>query len=98
MSPACCGPKNFRIIKVGDSRAGVTGLDHLLEQASLEGWSPRDQRLGERLVEGLRAAGNFVAPTSETAYAEALLGLYHDYVGANQKEKPKALSVAPARK
>jgi hypothetical protein len=98
MSPACCAPKNIRIIKVGDSRAGVTGLAPLLEQVFREGWSPRDPGLGKRLVEGLRAAGNFVAPASETAYAEALLGLYDDYVEANQKAEPKVIPAAPARK
>lgn len=76
MSPACCGIRNVRIIRIGGSRAGVTGLDQLLQEVDLEGWSPGDPGLGARLVEGLRDAGNYVAPAAEGAYARSLRELY----------------------
>ena len=98
MSPACCGARSVRIIKVGNSRAGVTGLDQLLEQVHLEGWLLSDQGLGQRLVEGLRGAGNFVANTAEAAYAEALLGLYRAHVGAIRRENPEHIPVPPVKR
>jgi len=82
MSPRCCGLRSVRIIQVGNSRAGVTGLDQLLEQAYLEGWSLVDEGLGKRLVDGLRAAGNYVAETAEAAYAASLLELYRAHAEA----------------
>ncbi len=85
MSPACCGIRSVRIIRVGDSRAGVTGVDQLLKRVNLEGWSPEDEGLGKRLVEGLRATGNYVSPAAEAAYARSLLDLYRSYVDAARK-------------
>lgn len=88
MSAACCGSARIRIIEVGNSRAGVTGLDRLIDQVFIEGWSPHDEGLGKRLVEGLRAAGNFVAGSAEDDYAKALFALYQAHVEAQQRLRP----------
>lgn len=79
MSPACCPPKGLRKIKVGDTVAGVTGLDGLLESTFEQGWQPDQPGLAEHLVAGLRAAGNYVDRGSESAYGETLLSLYREF-------------------
>jgi len=84
MSPACCGLRSVRIIQVSNARAGLTGLDELLKQVYLEGWRPDDENLAKRLVEGIRAAGNYVAEAAEAAYAQSLLNLYRAHVAAAQ--------------
>jgi hypothetical protein len=84
--------RSVRIIQVGNSRAGVTGLDQLLEQISLEGWAPDDEGLAKRLVGGLRTAGNYVAQTAEAAYAQSLLDLYRAYATGTQKPESRCAS------
>ena len=92
MSPACCSPKGLRKIKVGDTVAGVTGLDELLESAFERGWQPDQPELAEHLVAGLRAAGNYVDRGSESAYGETLLSLYREFFQERQKRSPSAIS------
>lgn len=80
MAPRCCGMKGVRIIRVGNSKAGVTGLDQILEETHRQGWRPEQEGLKQTLVEALRAAGNYVSPSSEGAYGDSLADLYREYV------------------
>lgn len=89
MAKGCCSPKGLRLIRVGGSKAGVTGLDQLLEEMYQQGWEPRQQGLGPALLTRLRAAGNYVVPEMEAAYQEALTHLYRDYVQAARRRKPQ---------
>jgi small redox-active disulfide protein 2 len=91
MSPACCSPKGLRKIKVGDTVAGVTGLDELLETAFERGWQPEQPGLADHLVAGLRAAGNYVDRGSEPAYRETLLTIYRDFFEKKQKQGAPAI-------
>jgi hypothetical protein len=50
MARGCCGPKNIRIIRVGNSKAGVTGLDQILEDTLRQGWSPDQEGLTGRCL------------------------------------------------
>ena len=67
------------MIRVGDSKAGVTGLDRVLEETRSQGWQPEQEGLKQALVEALRAAGNYVSPAAEDAYGDTLLGSYRQY-------------------
>ena len=80
----CCKPKGLRKIRVGNSMAGVTGLDELVEEACRQGWSSEQRGLGAFLIAGLRAAGNYIAASEEAAYAEALVTLYREHHRAAQ--------------
>lgn len=87
MAARCCTVKGLRMIRVGDSKAGVTGLDQILEESRRQGWRPDQEGLKRVLVAALRAAGNYVSPSSEEAYGESLLGLYRQYL---EEAKPQA--------
>jgi len=82
MARGCCPPKGIRIIRVGDFEAGVKGLEQVLEKAYQQGWLPEQEGLGKALVEGLRAAGNYIGSKVEAAYGEALTNLYREYFEA----------------
>ena len=43
MAPRCCTVKGLRMIRVGDSKAGVTGLDRILEETCNQGWQPEQE-------------------------------------------------------
>lgn len=58
--------------------AGLTGLDELFERLFGEGKTPDSTSLGDDLVHGIRAAGNYIAPKEEDAYAETLLKLFRE--------------------
>ena len=85
MGRACCPPKGIRIIRVGDFEAGVKGLDKVLEEAYRLGWLPEQEGLRRALVEGLRAAGNYVGTKVEAAYEEALANIYREYFEAARR-------------
>jgi small redox-active disulfide protein 2 len=79
MTKGCC-PKGLRKIRVADFEAGVTGLDTALEEACRAGRRPDAPDLGAKLVSALRKAGNYISPSEETAYAEALVRLYANFL------------------
>jgi len=81
-----------RIIEVGGNKVGLTGLDTTLERFYLEGWSPGDPGLGATLVEALRSAGNYIAPSVQSAYESALAKLYEQFFAANTPSQRKSVS------
>jgi small redox-active disulfide protein 2 len=75
---------------VGNFVVGVTGLDALLEDTLRRDWRPGQEGLQEALVQGLRAAGNYIAPGNEGAYGEALAELYRQYFHSVRQQAPAA--------
>jgi hypothetical protein len=76
----CCGSHRVRRIKVGNTYAGITGLDELFQALRREGWRPEQEGLKARVIDGLRKAGNYIAAGYEDIYAETLLALYRKKV------------------
>ncbi len=83
MNQGCCGGGAVRLIRIGDTKVGLTGLAAILERFYLEGWSPGDAGLGAALVEACREAGNYILPAEGPAYAAALAKLYGQFCAAN---------------
>jgi small redox-active disulfide protein 2 len=86
------------MIRVGDSKAGVTGLDQVLEKTQRQGWRPEQDGLKQTLVAALRAAGNYVSPSSEEAYGESLLGLYRQYFEEMKRRGSTGVAKSGGRK
>lgn len=83
MNQGCCGGGAVRLIRIGDTKVGLTGLDAILERFYLEGWSPGDTGLEAALVEACREAGNYILPPEGPAYAAALGELYRQFCAVN---------------
>lgn len=79
MSPRCCGSGPLRLVRVGTTDVGLSGLDTVLEQIYLEGWSPGEPGLEEVLVGAARAAGNYIPHGQERAYGAALAELFRQF-------------------
>lgn len=75
---SCCAKPITRIIKIGNSEAGILGLENILRNARTSG-KTSDEELKTELLALARESGNYIAPGMETAYKEALLREYHDF-------------------
>ncbi len=82
--PACCGMKGLTMVRVGNNVVGLTGVNAILEALYIEGWSPDDEGFGQNIVARLRAAGNYITPTEESAYADVLRDLFREFYEANK--------------
>ncbi len=80
---ACCGMKGLRMIRVGNNVVGLTGVNAILEALYIEGWSPDDEGLSQNIVARLRAADNYITPSEESTYGEALQDLFREFYEAN---------------
>lgn len=83
MSPSCCGIRELRRLRIGQSEVGLTSVDATLEYLYIEGWSPEDKGLGETFVQRLREAGNNIPRYQETLYAPVLVDLFREFYEAN---------------
>lgn len=86
MTSKCCSPGGPRKLRVGDGVVSVAGLDRLLQRAFDEGRQPGEEGLSARLLEGLRAAGNYIPRGAETGYAAALEAAYCEFFIAHRPE------------
>lgn len=84
MTAKCCEPGGPRKIRVGKNVVSVAGLDQLFERALEQGWLREQEDLPQRLLAGLRAAGNYVPPPAEADYAEALVAAYERFLDARR--------------
>ena len=75
MPPSCCSKPIATIIKVGNSEAGIRGLLQILSSAQSSGMT-NEEGLNKELLALAKNNGNYIAPTMEHAYEEALLREY----------------------
>ena len=74
---SCCEKPGTRIIKVGNSQAGIIGLDEILNQVKGEAEGVND--LEHELLALAKDHGNYIASSAEGAYKEALVREYRDF-------------------
>ena len=84
MTAKCCTPGGPRAIRVGGHVVRVTGLDALLQSTLEEGWQPGSEGLTQRLLAGLREAGNYVPSGAEANYGHPLEALYREFFEQHQ--------------
>ena len=75
MPRSCCARPIATIIKVGNSEAGIRGLEQIMKSAHNSGIT-NDEGLKSELLALARDRGNFIAPNVEHAYKEAFLREY----------------------
>ena len=95
MPGSCCGKPVAKIIKVGDLEAGLIGLDqafHNVYAAGLNG----EEDVKQELVRSIREFGNYISPSRENDYKQALLREYKSYVASLQREESQ--DNAPSQK
>lgn len=72
---SCCAKPIARIIKIGNSEAGILGLESILKNARTSG-KTCDEELKSELLALARECGNYIAPSMEEAYKSAFLREY----------------------
>jgi len=72
MPRACCAKPVVKIIKVADVEAGLMGLEQALQNVYIADLNDEEQIKNE-LLQWIRDFGNYVTPSREEAYKEALL-------------------------
>ena len=94
MSGSCCDKPIAKIIKVGDTEAGIIGLEYVLRDVYLAVIKDEKQLQRELLVR-VKALGNYISPSRKEAYKQALLREYRTFCQALE-EKAKAETRAEA--
>jgi hypothetical protein len=79
MVGGCCSKPIARIIKVGEFEAGLVGLDQALRNVWMSGLE-NEQEIQQSLLQWIKEFGNYVPPSAENDYNEALLREYRKYV------------------
>jgi hypothetical protein len=79
MPGSCCGKPVAKIIKVGDLEAGLIGLDQALYNVYSAGVNGEEEVKLE-LLRLVRDFGNYISPSRESDYKEALFREYRNYV------------------
>jgi hypothetical protein len=85
MPGSCCAKPVTRIIKVADVEAGLLGLDQALRNVYVSGIS-NEEEIKQELLRLIRDFGNYISPSRENDYKEALLREYRNYVANLQRE------------
>ena len=85
MPGSCCGKPVAKIIKVGDLEAGLIGLDQALQNVYSAGVNGEEE-VKQELLRLIRDFGNYISPSRESDYKEALLREYGNYVANLQRE------------
>jgi hypothetical protein len=94
----CCATPIARIIKVGEIETGIMGLEIALRNAYLLGLTDEEQAKQD-LLAMIREFGNYVSPSREEAYKEALLHEYRKFCQVLEEEaKAEAQAEALPRK
>ena len=75
MARACCARPVAKIIKIADFESGLTGLDQALQNVYISGVSD-DVQIQNELLQWIKDFGNYITPSREEAYREALLREY----------------------
>jgi len=85
MPGSCCAKPIARIIKVGEFEAGLAGLDQALRNVYISGVADQEE-IKRDLLQWIRDFGNYVAPSRENDYKEALLAEYRKFCAAVERE------------
>jgi len=85
MLGSCCAKPVARIIKVANVEAGLIGLDQALHNVHSAGVTD-DEMIKQELLRWVRDFGNYVSPSREQDYGQALLREYKSYVEKVQRE------------
>ncbi len=75
----CCAKPIARIIKVADFEAGLLGLDQALQNVYMSGLE-NEGEIQRDLLKWIKGFGNYISPSREDDYKEALLCEYRKYV------------------
>lgn len=78
MLGSCCAKPVTRIIKVADFEAGIIGLDQALLNVYVAGLTG-DEAIQQELMRLIRDYGNYVSPSRENDYRQALLSEFRHY-------------------
>lgn len=85
MPGPCCARPVARIIKVSNVEAGLIGLDQAIQNVFIAGVKD-DEEIQKELLRWVRDFGNYVSPSREQDYKQALLREYKSYVEKDQRE------------
>ena len=85
MPGSCCGKPVAKIIKVGELEAGLIGLDQALHNVYAAGVNGEEE-VKQELLRWIKDFGNYISPSRENDYKEALLSEYRNYVAILQRE------------
>jgi len=85
MPGPCCGTPVAKIIKVGNVNVGIVGLENALQNAYLSGVKDEGE-LAKDLLSWIKDFGNYVAPSREEDYKQALLAEYRKFCAAIERE------------
>ena len=75
---SCCAKPVAVMIMVGKSQAGIIGLHEIFHRLQTEGRTD-DPAIAAELVALAREFGNYIAPSAEQSYKEALLREYRKF-------------------
>jgi hypothetical protein len=85
MLGSCCGKPLARIIRVADFEAGLVGLDQAILNVYATGIRDEEE-IKQELLRLIRDFGNYISPSRENDYKQALLREYKRYVASLQRE------------
>jgi len=83
MARPCCAKLVARIIKVADFEAGIVGLEEAFVNVC-RGEARDEEQLKAELLSCVREFGNYISPSREADYQEALLREYKKFHAALQ--------------
>ncbi len=78
MAARCCPPPHVQIIRVGEIKAGIVGLERIVTSGTVVEARDDAQRRTALCAEA-RKQGNYITPSMEEEYAEAFLREYESY-------------------
>jgi len=85
MAPSCCAKPITRIIKVAEFEAGLVGLDKALRNVYISG-ADDEADIRRDLLKWIKDFGNYISPSRENDYKEALFREYRAYVIEVERE------------
>jgi len=85
MPQSCCSKPVTRIIRVAEFEAGLVALDQALRNVYISGVNDEEE-IKQELLRWIRDFGNYVSPSRENDYKQALLREYKIYVVSLQRE------------
>ncbi len=94
MTDRCCDKPIAKIVKIGDIEVGIIGLEETFRHVYESGIED-EEYLKKELLSKIREFGNYVTPSREEIYKEALLLEYRKFQQAvqetiNRRQPPKS--------